>query len=437
MTEEIAIRLRNISKVYKRYHRPADRLKEILLPGKSRAEQFWALRDINLYVPKGETVGIIGRNGSGKSTLLQIITGTLQPTAGQVEVDGRISALLELGSGFNPEFTGRQNVFFNGRILGLSQQEIEERFEDIAAFADIGEFIEQPVKTYSSGMLVRLAFAVAVHVEPEVFVVDEALAVGDIVFQHKCLRRIKALMDSGVTTLFVSHDASAVKSLCNYAFMLNEGQVVSKGKPVDVFIEYMKLVTQIELAESEYEVAEESSTSTEDTLLNSEHSESANVSRRGSGQAKIESVQLIHENGALAIPSPVFKSNEKVTLKSSIKVKKSLESFIFGFYVCDKNGNEIIGSNTEEEEVPIGAVNAGDTVEVSFTFNLPLRPGGYSLTVAGAESYTTTTCDWIDNAFVFKVLPPNNGKIVTALIDLPMKVDLAVQGDQVSNSVLI
>jgi lipopolysaccharide transport system ATP-binding protein len=236
MQDDIAITLQNISKVYKRYHHPTDRLKEILLPGKSKAEEFWALRDINLTIPKGETVGIIGRNGSGKSTLLQIIAGTLQPTTGSFQVQGRISALLELGSGFNPEFTGRQNVFFNGRILGLSQAEIEDRFEDIAAFADIGDFIEQPVKTYSSGMFVRLAFAVAVHVGPEIFIVDEALAVGDIVFQHKCMRRIKSLMDSGVSTLFVSHDAGAVKSLCNDAVMLNEGRIFGRCEPSQVFI---------------------------------------------------------------------------------------------------------------------------------------------------------------------------------------------------------
>lgn len=188
---EVAVSLNNISKCFKRYNHPTDRLKEILLPGRIRAAEFWALRDINLEVPKGQTIGIIGRNGSGKSTLLQIIAGTLTPTTGDVRVKGRVSALLELGSGFNSEFTGRQNIFFNGRLLGLSQREIEDRFDEIAGFADIGDFINQPVKTYSSGMFVRLAFAVVVNVSPEVLIVDEALAVGDMVFQHRCMRRMR------------------------------------------------------------------------------------------------------------------------------------------------------------------------------------------------------------------------------------------------------
>ncbi len=201
MSEELAISLRGVSKCFKRYDRPVDRLKELLIPGKSRAQEFWALRDIDLDVPKGQTLGIVGRNGSGKSTLLQIIAGTLTPTTGMVQVNGRVSALLELGSGFNPEFTGRQNVFFNGQLLGLTKGEVEERFDEIAGFADIGDFIDQPVKTYSSGMFVRLAFAVAVHVDPEVLIVDEALAVGDGVFVHKCMARIKSFRDEGGTIL--------------------------------------------------------------------------------------------------------------------------------------------------------------------------------------------------------------------------------------------
>ena len=247
MSEEIAISLQNISKCFKRYAHPVDRLKEILLPKKSYAREFWALRDINLEIPKGQTIGIVGRNGSGKSTLLQIIAGTLTPTTGEKIVKGRISALLELGSGFNPEFTGRQNVFFNGRLLGLTQQEIENRFDEIAGFADIGDFIEQPVKTYSSGMFVRLAFAVAVNVDPEVLIVDEALAVGDVVYQHRCMRRMRALMDSGVTTLFVSHDSGAIKTLCNSAVMIHDGEIYTKGLPNAVTIEYLKLVTDLEL----------------------------------------------------------------------------------------------------------------------------------------------------------------------------------------------
>lgn len=240
---EIAISLKNISKCYKRYNRPIDRLKEILLPGKSHAQKFWALQDINLEVAQGETLGIIGQNGSGKSTLLHIIDGTVAPTTGEVWVKGRVSALLELGSGFNPEFTGRQNVFFNGQILGLSREEIKTKFDRIAAFADIGDFIDQPVKTYSSGMVVRLAFAVVANTEPKILIVDEALAVGDAKFQARCMKRIRQLKEQGVTILFVSHDSSSVKALCQRVVLLNQGRILEVGYPKDVFNHYIALLS--------------------------------------------------------------------------------------------------------------------------------------------------------------------------------------------------
>lgn len=239
---EIAISVKQISKCYRCYNRPIDRLKEILLPGKSRAQEFWALKDISLEVTKGETVGIIGQNGSGKSTLLQVIAGTLTPTTGEVYVSGRVSALLELGSGFNPEFTGRQNVFFNGQILGLSRTEIEAKFDEIVSFAEIGEFMEQPVKTYSSGMFVRLAFAVAINVNPEILIVDEALAVGDGVFVHRCMAKIREFQDRGGTILYVSHDVGAVSRLCTKALWMNQGIVVDSGKPAEVCKHYQAWV---------------------------------------------------------------------------------------------------------------------------------------------------------------------------------------------------
>ncbi len=317
MGEEIAISLKNVSKCFKRYSRPVDRLKEVLLPGKSRADEFWALQDINIEIPKGQTVGIVGRNGSGKSTLLQIIVGTLTPSSGAVRVNGRVSALLELGSGFNPEFTGKQNVFFNGRLLGLSQKQIEDRFDDIAAFADIGDFIDQPVKTYSSGMYVRLAFAVAVNVDPEILIVDEALAVGDIVFQHRCMRRMRAMMDSGVTTLFVSHDAGAIKTLCNSAVMIHDGKIHTTGLPNAVVIEYLKLVTELELGlaqEIEVNSQQQVNTIVENGIQASDcpnYDISSSISfskatRRGSGKARIESVKILNQLGEYAGENPIF-----------------------------------------------------------------------------------------------------------------------------------
>jgi lipopolysaccharide transport system ATP-binding protein len=240
MSDDIAIRVQGLSKCYRVYDKPQDRLKQSLWRGRRQYfREFWALRDISFDIRKGETVGIIGRNGSGKSTLLQLIAGTLAPTTGTVQVNGRVAALLELGSGFNPEFTGRENVYMNGAILGLSEQEISARFDEIAAFAAIGDFIERPVKTYSSGMMMRLAFAVSVCVDPDVLIVDEALSVGDIAFQLKCMDRLDRLVKSGTTLLFVSHDILSVKSFCQRAIYLTSGQMVASGPASDIAERYM------------------------------------------------------------------------------------------------------------------------------------------------------------------------------------------------------
>ena len=231
MSEDSVIRIQNLTKAYRLYDSHADRVKETFHPFRKKYYRtFNALTDVSFEVTRGETLGIIGRNGSGKSTLLQIICGTLQPTSGSIEVIGRVSALLELGAGFNPEFTGRQNLYINGAILGLKHEEIELRFDDIAAFAGIGDFIDQPVKTYSSGMYVRLAFAIAISVDPDILVVDEALAVGDIYYQHKCMHRMKELMQKGTTIVFVSHDMGSIKSLCKRAILLDNGLISKKGE---------------------------------------------------------------------------------------------------------------------------------------------------------------------------------------------------------------
>ncbi len=248
MSSDIAIQVDNLSKRYEIYPAPRERLKQFVLPplqdllGREQRQyfkEFWALKDVSFEVAKGEAVGIIGRNGSGKSTLLQMIAGTLTPTTGAVQVNGRVAALLELGSGFNPEFSGRDNVFMNGSILGLSQEEIAARFDEIAAFADIGEFIEQPVKTYSSGMLMRLAFAVSVCVDPDILIVDEALAVGDMAFMFKCMKRLEVLTQSGTTLLFVSHDIGAIKAFCQRAVYLTKGVVKASGTASDMVEMYL------------------------------------------------------------------------------------------------------------------------------------------------------------------------------------------------------
>lgn len=444
MADPVAIALRNVSKCFRTYEKPSDRLLELLLPTRGRAKEFWALDDISLDIPKGSTVGIIGRNGSGKSTLLQLVAGTLTPTSGEVKVQGRISALLELGSGFNPEFTGRQNVFFNGRLLGLSQAEIEAKFDEIAAFADIGHFIDEPTKTYSSGMFVRLAFAVAVNVDPEILIVDEALAVGDVVFQHRCMRRMRSLMDSGVTTLFVSHDAGSIKTLCNSAVILHEGKIKEVGDPNVVTISYLKLMTELELGFSNSEspsyasqLGARDAPTTNNTFTTSRQAtenteiESSQPKRRGSGKARIEKVQLFNDRGEDVGKHPVLGFNEEVRLCLTVRAYAKLEGCIVGFYICDKNGYEIIGSNTLEENISIAGLETNSELSVCFQFNLPLRPNSYSVTVAGSEHYNATTFDWIDDIIVFQVLPPTSGKIIHALVEQPIEVEVIRRKDRV------
>src|SRR5436189_3148666 len=255
-----ALRVENVSKQYRTYARPGDRLKESLTRGRLRRhKEFWALRDISFELEKGTTVGIVGQNGCGRSTLLQIFAGTLEPTNGNVWHEGRIAALLELGAGFDPEFTGIENVYMNASLLGFSRRETDALFPQIERFAEIGDFLYQPVKTYSSGMYVRLAFAIAASVEPDILIIDEALAVGDAVFQHRCLRRIKELHERGTTVLFVSHDAAAVRALCSRAILLNQGRMIADGAPADVLNHYQEIVMERERAyEAESEGLSES-----------------------------------------------------------------------------------------------------------------------------------------------------------------------------------
>ena len=425
MNDDTAISLVNVSKVFKRYHHPIDRLKEILLPGKQRAEEFWALRDITLAIPKGETVGIVGRNGSGKSTLLQTIVGTLQPTTGEVRARGRVSALLELGSGFNPEFTGRQNIFFNGQILGLSKAEIESKLDCIIAFAEIGDFIDQPVKTYSSGMFVRLGFSVAVHVEPEIFIVDEALAVGDMFFQHRCMRKIKTLMDTGVTTLFVSHDAGSVRSLCNQAILLHDGSVRELGSPNIILSKYASMVTEFELERS---VSDQAQQSIQPSLEKVEKTDEGNKEdielpaiRRGDKRVEITKTELIgldsNAEGQL-----VLDFDHSVHLRVHLASYAAMQGCVVGYFVCDKNGNEILGTNTEQEGHLIENIPQDSRFHVDFHFRTPLRRGTYSVTVAVAEDHTAVTSDWIDNALIFQVLPPESGKTICGIVSMPIEV---------------
>lgn len=413
MTEGIAISLRNVSKVYKRYHQPVDRLKEILLPGKPRAEEFWALQDINLEILQGESLGIIGRNGSGKSTLLQIIAGTLTPTTGEIQVSGRMSALLELGSGFNPEFTGRQNVFFNGRLLGLTQEEVESKFDQIAAFADIDDFLDQPVKTYSSGMFVRLAFSVAVNVDPQILIVDEALAVGDIFFQQKCFGKMRQLKESGRNLLFVSHDSSAVYKLCNRAVLLENGRLILDSKPRQVIDLYeARLLKEVDQDPSSLDVnvifenkriKGESDREDEETEEASENVEEIKLQR---SEVTIQSVQLLDSDRKA---TQTLITDQSVKLVINIQFHKAFEDPHVGFKIRDRTGLDIFVTNTYLMSHSLSPVKADQCIEVSFDFCICIIEGDYTVTVGVADGgyehgMFNTILAYVHNVLPFKVV---------------------------------
>ncbi|MGK3126780.1 ABC transporter ATP-binding protein [Candidatus Pantoea formicae] len=369
-----AICIQNISKCYQIYNNPRDRLKQFVVPkfqqllGRDRTQfysEFWALQDINFEVKKGESAGIIGRNGSGKSTLLQIITGTLTPTTGQVSTQGRIAALLELGSGFNPEFTGRENIYLNGAVLGLSKKEIDNKFDAIASFADIGSHLDQPVKTYSSGMMVRLAFAVQVQLEPDILIVDEALAVGDALFQKRCFRQIEKLTSNGVTLLFVSHDQESVRTLTNKSVLLDRGKQIKTGLSSEVLLDYRRLLHEEEskfyssLAEDitlrsqsttfkeKDELAVEEVTSV--THLNSQQETlRSDKLSFGEGEATIDGVELYNSNGENV---NVFNPGEDVRIRVHFSIHTDIDKLNVGIRIRNKEGVKIYSWGTLNQDM--------------------------------------------------------------------------------------
>lgn len=420
---EIAVSLNNVSKCFKRYDHPADRLKDLLFPNQSRGDEFWALRNINLDIPRGETWGLVGRNGSGKSTLLQILVGTLAASAGSVKVEGRISALLELGSGFNPEFTGRQNVFFNGKILGLNQEEIEAKFDEIAKFADIGDFIDQPVKTYSSGMFVRLAFAVATSVEPDILVVDEALAVGDEVFQRKCFARIQSIQENGGTVVFVSHSATSIVELCNAAALIDQGELLLQGTPKLIVSKYHKLIyappNQLEgirreirnanthqLPQSTIESTPQFPTSCQEPSEdfydpNLLPQSTVNYLSRG---AKIESPYIKNLAGE---PVNLLCFGQEYIYCYTVKFTEAAFAVRFGMLIKTNSGFELGGAVSHSPHNAIEIIPPGKAVQVEFQFCCRLLPGVYFLNsgvvglVDGVETFLHRCLDIV----MFRVQP--------------------------------
>jgi ABC-type polysaccharide/polyol phosphate transport system ATPase subunit len=393
-----ALRVEGVSKQYRIYNRPADRLKESLTRGRRRYHrEFWALSNISFEVEGGTTTGIIGPNGSGKSTLLQIITGTLDPTHGTVWHAGRIAALLELGAGFNPEFTGIENVFMNASLLGLSRSETEQLLPQIESFAEIGDFIYQPIKMYSSGMQLRLAFATAIATSPDILIIDEALAVGDAVFQHRCMRRIKEMQENGTTILFVSHDPSSVRALCNRAVLLNQGEKIAEGTPSDVLNRYQKIIM------ARQQAYEASSTKTADQpgeLVERKTMPLSYVYRHGDRSAEVVEVELL--DSALH-PVELVETGEPVTVRIVYVAHEDLDDVVCGFLIRNRHGIHVYGTNTELQEVPFERVRRGELTEVTFEFNCWLAPEMYSLCVA-VHSSAAVSFDWLDGCLFFRVM---------------------------------
>ena len=387
MDKNLAISVQGVSKIYKLYDKPIDRLTEaVSLTHKSYHRDFFALSDISFEVKKGETVGIIGTNGSGKSTILKIITGVLSPTTGTAEVSGNISALLELGAGFNSEYTGLENIYMNGTMMGFSRQEMERRMDDILRFADIGDFVNQPVKTYSSGMFVRLAFALAINVDPEILIVDEALSVGDVFFQAKCYRRMEEMMKNGTTILMVSHDMGSIIKYCDKVVLLNRGHFVAQGeagKMVDLYKKILANQTD-ELAEALIEQKKEAlglpvEAAVSDKRMKDRMNLNPEVQEYGDGRASFEDFGTLDARGNV---TNLLLKGEMFTIRERVRFHAPIENPIFTYTLRDKKGTDITGTNTLFEGTEIKPVKDGDVYTVSFRQKMNLQGGEYLLSMS-------------------------------------------------------
>ncbi len=385
--DDIAIAVNNVQKIYKLYDKPSDRMKEAFGLGRKKAHKLhYALNGVSLNIHKGETVGIIGTNGSGKSTILKIITGVLNPTAGEVKVNGRISALLELGAGFNMEYNGIENVYLNGTMMGFSEKEIDAKLPEILEFADIGDYVKQPVKTYSSGMFVRLAFAVAINIEPEILIVDEALSVGDVFFQAKCYHKFEEFKAMGKTIVFVSHDLSSISKYCDRVFLLNKGNLLGEGSPKKMIDAYKRVLV------GQYELPEKAENQ---ELLNDEDVRRAaeglqtnpNLLEYGTKQAEIVEYYLTDERGVRT--TAVIKGTE-FTVHMRVKFTEHIPAPIFAFSVKNVQGTEITGTNTMIEKAYLESAEPGQVKDVTFTQKMSLQGGEYLLSL-GVTGYNGDT----------------------------------------------
>ena len=390
------IRVSHLGKAYKQYGNRWSRLAEWVLPFRGpRHSLKWVLQDISFMLAPGEAVGIIGINGAGKSTLLKLITGTAQPSTGSVHMTGRVAALLELGMGFHPDFTGRQNAYMAGQLIGLSIDEINALMPEIEAFADIGDYIDQPVRVYSSGMQMRLAFSVATARRPDVLIVDEALSVGDAYFQHKSFERIRQFRKLGTTLLIVSHDRAAMQSICDRAILLDRGRLAKQGTPEEVMDFYNALLAEREAGSVEQSVTAEGRVQT----------------TSGSGEATVTAITLENADGAAL---ELVNVGSAVTLCVQVKVHAPLPRLVLGYMIKDRLGQQMYGTNTHHMNQPLSEVRAGDTIEYRFSFPLNLGPGSYSVTTAltSSETHLANNYEWRDLAFLFIVVNMNRKEFV-------------------------
>lgn len=415
-----AIEIKNLSKSYRLYHSPKDRLRELVSVSRQQFHRkFYALKDVSFEVARGETVGIIGQNGSGKSTLLKIICGVVRPTSGHVTVRGRISSLLELGTGFHPEFTGRDNVYMNGALMGLSRGEMDKRFPEIEAFADIGEYIDQAVKTYSSGMYVRLAFAAAINIDPDILVVDEALAVGDMFFQAKSVATMNALVKKGTTLIVVSHDLWAVKRLCSKCVWLDEGRVVDSGPASSVVEKYFATRVRREQAGIRPARAVEEGYRPEGPTAASEDGEfqkRASFQRVQNGRARFLNVELLDDAGRRVGP---LAYDQRVTLRMAVEVEDDLPSLISGYHIRDRYGTDLVYSDGVMENSCLVAPRKGERYLIDWSFRVALMHETYTVVcvlscpVEGQRG--VEFCDFVPVALQFTVMPrdpwPLHGRV--------------------------
>ena len=434
---ETTIQVDHVSKVYRLYEKPRDRIKEAFsLSRKVYYKEHYALQDVSFSVCRGETVGIIGVNGAGKSTILKIITGVLNPTEGNVTVNGRISALLELGAGFNMEYTGIENVYLNGTMIGFSREEIDKKLDDILAFADIGDFVYQPVKTYSSGMFVRLAFAVAINIDPEILIVDEALSVGDAFFQVKCYHKFEEFKRQGRTILFVSHDLGSIQKYCDRVVLLDKGRKLAEGAPKDMIDLYKKVMVGLETPNAdagaeapktpEQEAAPgEPSTDIPDGQLWRRHmEENPNCSAYGNGAATILDYCVMDQKGRI---TNVLGANEAYTVRMKVQFHQRLSEPVFALTLRDKQGTDICGTNTMYEDFNTGEVKDRDIRVISFTQQMNLKGGEYLLCL-GCTGFNDGNFEVYHRLYDACLIRVASGKMMVGFFDMQTRIDYAMEG---------